>query len=174
MPSKEELSELGNESAQGQHREITVFLRLGQPLQRLRDLKNLHTYRRGGILGTEGLKWLVERYNLLDPKPEKIDGQSIDLHLGNEFARYKDGITIRYKGEAQEDPLVRFEIPDDGILTLKPQEAILGITKETIAIPQGFFGFIQSKERTCPWVNNGRVRYAILRRVLRQRSSTTC
>ncbi len=145
MANKERTSEAGARKELTYHKEFTVFSRLDNPLQRLRDFINLQKFGKGGILGTEGLQWLVDRYNLLDPKPEKIDGQSIDLHLGNLFARYRDGATLRYRGEDQDDPLIQFEIPDGDVLRLGPQKAVLGITKQIITIPKRFFGFIQTK-----------------------------
>lgn len=96
----------------------------------------------GGILGTEALRELIETTDFVSPKPEKIDAQSFDIHLGNKFTKVTGPIIFG-------QPLVDAQIEEITLqpgetLVLQPEEFLLGETAERFKFPPHLFGQIET------------------------------
>jgi len=78
---------------------------------------------------------------VIDPKPDSISPASIDLKLGTRILIPKPGeIDIK-------DPHIEYEnidMDDNGYL-LEPGGFVLGSTLETVSMPNGYLGFIETR-----------------------------
>jgi dCTP deaminase len=82
---------------------------------------------------------------IITPNPlnEDINCNRIDLHLSDKLLRYKvDTLDLR---ENSTDPIVEeITIAEEGYV-LKPGDFFLGSTVEKVEIPNGYFGFVETK-----------------------------
>lgn len=92
------------------------------------------------MLSDRDIKVLIERGGLkITPfHPKRIGCASVDLALGCLFIRYTGDIDTR-SGNIPHQLFSASEIE------LAPGQFILGVTKERIKIPNGYFGFIETK-----------------------------
>ena len=93
------------------------------------------------IQGHRRLIDLTTYYNMVDPLVmDNIRGVHIDLRLGPTLKRYIQDVDL-----LGNDPAVEtFQITDAGFL-LRPGDFVLGSTLETVEIPLGYYGFIETK-----------------------------
>jgi len=88
---------------------------------------------------------LIKRKKLIItplPKEKDISGAHIELHLSNRILKYKNTTA-----DLKDDSTFTFEevyLNRSGY-KLKPAEFILGSTIEKVTIPNGYFGFIETK-----------------------------
>jgi len=88
---------------------------------------------------------LIKRKKLIiipPPKQKDIRGADIELHLSNRILKYKNT-----PADLKDDSTFTFEevsLNRSGY-KLKPGEFILGSTIEKVKIPNGYFGFIETK-----------------------------
>jgi dCTP deaminase len=69
---------------------------------------------------------------------EKLGCASIDLALGEVFVKYTDYIDTK-------SDEISYEMINAPQIILEPNQFILGITKEKISIPDGYYGFIETR-----------------------------
>lgn len=87
---------------------------------------------------------LQEKKLLIEPKPaeNEIECTHVNLHLDRTIKKYKEGIL-----DLRDDSSFRWReihLQDVGY-DLKPGEFVLGSTIEKVTIPNGYFGFIETK-----------------------------
>jgi dCTP deaminase len=96
------------------------------------------------ILSDKSISNLIKQGKLsidFSPSALEIQCNHINLHLDKKLLRYTSEILDL------KNPKVQFEeiiIPQEGYL-LKPGEFLIGSTCEVVTIPNGFFGFIETK-----------------------------
>jgi dCTP deaminase len=92
------------------------------------------------MLSDKDIKDLIDKKKLLiEPFSKKSIGcASIDLSLGNIFTRYSGTIDTRSENIAHES----YRASE---LSLYPGEFILAVTKERVKIPNGHYGFIETR-----------------------------
>lgn len=92
------------------------------------------------IQGYAKIRELLESSQIVEPLiEENIKGVHIDLRLGNRIKRYKNAIDLKSETSAEE-----IELADSGYV-LNPGDFIIGSTLEKIYIPEGYWGFIETK-----------------------------
>lgn len=96
----------------------------------------------GGILGTEALRELIETTDFVSPKPEKIDAQSFDIHLGNKFTKVTGPIV--FGQPLDQNQLEEITLKPGDFLVLGPGEFILGETVEKFKFPPKRFGQVET------------------------------
>ena len=101
---------------------------------------------RGIVLPDHRLKSLINQQHLrIEPyDATSINPTSIDLKLGPILVRYKSPQTINL-GSPEAQPEIEEIDVTNSTYTLQPGEFILGMTKETVSIPNGYQGFIETK-----------------------------
>jgi dCTP deaminase len=79
---------------------------------------------------------------IIDPRPSQIDATSVDLHLGDQFYRWKRRVTgattvIRPNEEGFSIAHLQQQFMDTftGPIEIGPQEFVLGSTKERVGFP---------------------------------------
>ena len=92
------------------------------------------------MLSDRDIKNLIDDKKLIiKPFRQKNVGcASIDLTLGNIFIRYENAIDTRSNN------ISRKLFKSSNIL-LEPGQFVLGVTKEKIEIPNGYYGFIETR-----------------------------
>ncbi len=90
-----------------------------------------------GLLKIEPLDW------------SQIGAGSVDLTLGNEFRIFKKHKAIFHiRDDSDFENLTKFVILRDGeTIIVRPQEMILGITKEKITIAENYCGWLEGRSR---------------------------
>jgi deoxycytidine triphosphate deaminase len=93
----------------------------------------------------ENLKALIEQHNIISDK-KSFDETSLSLTLDREVIYYEpDGeCEITYGNAIPKDWIKKARIPDEGFI-LRPNTCVLGCSRETIRMPLGYFGLIQTK-----------------------------
>lgn len=91
------------------------------------------------------LELLREKKLLIIPEPaaKDIRCNHINLYLSNKLLKYKIE-TLDLKKEDKDSVVEEIVISDDGY-ELKPGDFVLGSTIEKIGIPNGYFGFVETK-----------------------------
>lgn len=76
------------------------------------------------------------------PKEANIKGAHVNLHLSNRILKYKNNIS-----DLKNDSTFAFDeiLLNESGYKLKSGEFILGSTVEKVTIPNGYFGFIETK-----------------------------
>lgn len=90
------------------------------------------------------LKLLKKRKLILSPKPDTTDihCNHINLHLNQKLLKYTSKILdLKKKNKIKIKEII---ISKKGY-KLKPEEFLIGSTNEKITIPNGYFGFIETK-----------------------------
>jgi dCTP deaminase len=92
------------------------------------------------MLSDKDIKALIDDKKLvIKPFFQKNLGcASIDLNLGNVFVKYNGLIDTRSKN-------ISHELFSASELLLEPGQFVLGVTREKIRIPNGHYGFIETK-----------------------------
>ena len=105
-----------------------------------------HRHSKGALLSDGDLLDLIEQKKLgIEPfNPDCIKSTSIDLQLGPTLVRYTSPQTIRLDNPDAKPEVEEIDITDS-VYTLHPGEFILGMTKESVFIPNGYQGFIETK-----------------------------
>lgn len=88
------------------------------------------------------LKLIKKGKLVIEPKVSEVKGVHIDLHLSPKILKYKGPV-----GNLKDTNTFKVHestIPTNGY-ELKPKEFILGSTIEKVSIPNGFFGFVETK-----------------------------
>lgn len=83
-------------------------------------------------------------------KRENVGEVSVDLTLGNEFKILKkivSGIVVTENAFNNDNWTNRKKLKKGEKITLKPGELILGVTEETITLPNYLCGWIQGRSR---------------------------
>lgn len=98
------------------------------------------------ILSDKHIFELLEKNRLVitpNPLREDINCNRIDLHLSNQLLRYKiDTFDLK---KANPDSLIeRITILNKGYM-LMPGDFLLGSTVEKVKIPNGYYGFVETK-----------------------------
>lgn len=76
------------------------------------------------------------------PKNQDLESASVRLHLAPKILKYKESIhDLKAEGTFESEEI----IIDENGYELKPGEFILGSTVEEVTIPNGYFGFIETK-----------------------------
>lgn len=86
----------------------------------------------------------------MEPFREKAVGPgSIDLVLANDFRVFKKRKRVYHVHNTSnfEEITERVHIKDGKFITIKPNEMILGITKEKITLPDNICGWLQGRSR---------------------------
>jgi dCTP deaminase len=92
------------------------------------------------IQGYSKISALIRKYGLITPlSEESIQPVHIDLRLGSKIKKYTKPIDLKSDSEAEE-----IEITVAGYV-LQPGDFILGCTLEEVNIPDGYWGFIETK-----------------------------
>lgn len=97
------------------------------------------------IIG-ENLSQLMKQYEMVD-YPNRYDETCIQLSLGNSYISLcpNSGNEILTYGEAIPKKYINHcEINDEG-LVLEPKTAVLAASAESIYMPQGYMGLLQTK-----------------------------
>ena len=92
------------------------------------------------MLSDKDIKALIDNKKLvIEPFAQKNLGYaSIDLALGNVFIKYKSLIDTQSNN-------ISHELFSNSELILEPGQFVLGITREKIKIPNGYYGFIETR-----------------------------
>lgn len=104
-----------------------------------------------GTLSDRDLVRLIEEKEIeIDPLPDlrnDLDTCKIDLHLGNEFARfdYTKLSHIDTKAGIPEDALIRNFVKVDEPIVVPPSELIIAVTMEHISLPDYIYGRLEGK-----------------------------
>lgn len=79
----------------------------------------------------------------------QVGPASVDLHLGNAFRRFKHHNEVfPVKEEAKAETITELvKLKEGDFLLLKPQETVLGITKEKITLSPDICGWIEGRSR---------------------------
>ena len=88
------------------------------------------------------LRLIKQKKLIINPLIEEIKGAHVNLHLSNKLSRYKNKI-LDLKNNSTFG-FTEILLHDSGF-RLKPKEFILGSTVEKVKIPNGYFGFIETK-----------------------------
>lgn len=92
------------------------------------------------IQGKTRLLELTSCYGIVDPLlPEHINGVHIDLRLGDWLRVYTHDIDLKREAKTKE-----IRLTPKGYV-LKPDDFVLASTLETVEIPLGYYGFIETK-----------------------------
>lgn len=92
------------------------------------------------IQGKTRILELVSCYDIVSPLVlENINGVHIDLHLGDTLKTYTSDIDLHHEPQTKE-----IKIDENGYV-LKPGDFVLASTLETVEIPLGYYGFIETK-----------------------------
>lgn len=98
------------------------------------------------IVVGKNLQQLMEQHNMVD-RPDCYDETCIKMSLGSTCIRLKPsrGCNMLVYGEAlPENCIERFELTDEGLL-LGPKSAVLASSAETVCMPEGYMGLLQTK-----------------------------
>lgn len=97
------------------------------------------------VLSDKDIQNLIDSQKLVIsplPKNQDLESASIRLHLAPKILKYKECIhDLKAEGTFESEEII---IGENGY-ELKPGEFILGSTLEKITIPNGYFGFIETK-----------------------------
>lgn len=97
------------------------------------------------VLSDKDILDLIDQKKLLIsplPKRQEVESASIRLHLSPKILKYKETVhDLRNESTFEKEEIV---ISEEGY-ELKPGEFILGSTLEEVTIPNGYFGFIETK-----------------------------
>ncbi len=95
------------------------------------------------ILSDRTLRELIRRKELIiEPlNEEQIQCSSIDLRLGNEFARYKNNGTIDVREGAENVEYIKVK----DFIEIKPKEFLLATTMEYIKLPSNITAFVEGR-----------------------------
>ncbi len=104
------------------------------------------------ILAHDKIKEEIEKGNIKIEPPiseNQIGPGSVDLHLGNVFRRFKhhNEIFIVNDDANFEELTEEVVIEERKYLLIKPNETVLGITKEKITLAQNLCGWIEGRSR---------------------------
>lgn len=96
----------------------------------------------------ENLKQLIEQFDIVDDD-KCFDNTSISLKLHKSIIKleqddYEEDVIITYGDEIPERFIKRCEIPSEGVI-IPPKSCILACSDEHVSIPEGYFGFLQTK-----------------------------
>lgn len=95
----------------------------------------------------ENLKQLIDQFNIVDDD-KCFDNTSISLRLHRSIITQKkdeqEDVVITYGDEIPEQLIERSEIPSEGVI-IPPKSCILACSYEEVNIPEGYFGFLQTK-----------------------------
>lgn len=89
------------------------------------------------------LELLKKEVLIIEPTPKEITCNHVILHLYNKLLKYKIK-TLDLNDNHQDCLTKEIIIPESGY-ELKPGEFLLGSTLEKVKIPNGYFGFIETK-----------------------------
>jgi dCTP deaminase len=93
------------------------------------------------VLGKSELEKLMENSNLITPaSSEFIKNVHIDLRLSPDIYRYTSSVDLKQNPAAE-----YLTISDEHGYELKPGDFIIGSTYERVSIPEGYWGFIETK-----------------------------
>lgn len=92
------------------------------------------------MLSDREIKSLVQNKGLsITPfSHENLGCASVDLALGNKFVRYTGVIDTK-------SSRISYETFTAAELLLEPGQFVLGVTKERISIPNGYYGFVETR-----------------------------
>lgn len=99
------------------------------------------------IITGQSLISLAKQHSIVENPEILTDGFSLELSLSRNVT-YVTGTAkniVRYRDAIPKKLLNPIVIEEGGSLVLKPKSAVLACSKETIFIPPGYFGFIQTK-----------------------------
>lgn len=102
------------------------------------------------LIGKEIQKALEQKLIVIEPlERSQIGPGSIDLTLGNDFRIFKTRRTVYHvKNDSFFQDITRaVHVKDDGHITIKPGEMILGITKEKITLADNISGRLEGRSR---------------------------
>lgn len=97
------------------------------------------------ILSDKDIRNLIdEKLLLIEPFDQNnLRESSIKLHLGKKILKYDENILIDLKDESS-IKYSEIEIPESGYV-MKPNDFLVGVTKEKVTIPNGFMGWIETR-----------------------------
>ncbi|MDM5307694.1 dCTP deaminase [Peribacillus frigoritolerans] len=96
----------------------------------------------------DNLKYLMKQHDIID-NPNNFDHTSIALGLGKTIIHMEpadnSNETIIYYGEDIPENYYRTEQLNDRGINIPPKSCILACSNETVKIPNGYFGLLQTK-----------------------------
>ena len=93
------------------------------------------------LLGKSELEKLISEHGLVQPyEASLVKSVHVDLRLSENIARYSGPVDLKQSSE-----LENLKINSDEGCELNPGDFIIGTTEEVVHIPQGYWGFIETK-----------------------------
>lgn len=99
------------------------------------------------IIVGDNLKGLINQHNIVEDINSCFDNTSISLRLDNNVIRINPPAesVFTYEDEIPNEWVEEEYIQNNEYLVLSPQSSVLACSFETVNIPIGYFGFLQTK-----------------------------
>lgn len=99
------------------------------------------------IIVGDNLRALIRQHNIVEDDAFGFDETSICLRLDNNIIEIKppDNSVFSFGNEIPNEWVQEKFIQNDEFLILPPQSTVLACSYETVNIPIGYFGFLQTK-----------------------------
>ncbi len=99
------------------------------------------------VIVGDNLKELIRQHRIVDDENFGFDNTSICLRLNNQIVEINppEDASITYGDALPAEWITDRIIPNGDYLTLEPNAAVLACSYETVNIPIGYFGFLQTK-----------------------------